>query len=191
MIFHDRYWEDGSKRTDTDFVHACRDHLSRKREEEIQKAGAKAARMTDLDQLAELWSEPGATLATIGDRLGLSRGQVAGKVDRARRLKGDLRFEPRPKPEPPGAAEPVVARLVVAAPPVPKNLLLVDTPWNGCRWPTGNAPDGRHLFCVQPQAPGRPYCAEHCGAVSPLPSSPSPAPRAPSPAGQRHDDEGE
>jgi hypothetical protein len=94
MIFHDRYWEDGSKRTDTDFVHACRDHLSRKREEEIQKAGAKAARMTDLDQLAELWSEPGATLATIGDRLGLSRGQVAGKVDRARRLKGDLRFEP-------------------------------------------------------------------------------------------------
>lgn len=35
MIFCDPYWEDGSKRDD--FVHACRDHLSLKREEEIQR----------------------------------------------------------------------------------------------------------------------------------------------------------
>jgi hypothetical protein len=41
MIFRDPYWEDSSVRRDANdqvvFVHACRDHLSRKREEEIQK----------------------------------------------------------------------------------------------------------------------------------------------------------
>ncbi len=41
MIFRDRYREDGSIRKDSSgqdvFVPACRDHLSLKREEEIQK----------------------------------------------------------------------------------------------------------------------------------------------------------
>jgi hypothetical protein len=69
MIFHDRYWKDGSKRTDPDFVRACCDHLSWKREDEIQRREQGTARMTELDQLAKLWSEPGATLATIGNRL--------------------------------------------------------------------------------------------------------------------------
>lgn len=40
MIFRDRYLEDGSIRKDESgqnvFVYACRDHLSEKREEEIQ-----------------------------------------------------------------------------------------------------------------------------------------------------------
>jgi hypothetical protein len=37
MIFCDPYREDGSKRDDDHYVHACRDHLSAKREEEIQE----------------------------------------------------------------------------------------------------------------------------------------------------------
>jgi hypothetical protein len=41
MIFRDRYQEDGSIRKDDSgqdvFVHACRSHLSAKREEEIQR----------------------------------------------------------------------------------------------------------------------------------------------------------
>jgi hypothetical protein len=37
MIFCDTYREDGSKRDDDDIVYACRDHLSAKREEEIQR----------------------------------------------------------------------------------------------------------------------------------------------------------
>jgi hypothetical protein len=37
MIFCDPYWEDGSTRKDPDFVPACRDHLSPKREDEIQR----------------------------------------------------------------------------------------------------------------------------------------------------------
>jgi hypothetical protein len=37
MIFHDFYFADGTKRRDPDFVRACRDHLSPKREKEIQE----------------------------------------------------------------------------------------------------------------------------------------------------------
>jgi hypothetical protein len=41
MIFCDPCWEDGSKRKDDHgrdvFVYACRDHLSAKREKEIQE----------------------------------------------------------------------------------------------------------------------------------------------------------
>ena len=37
MIFSDPYREDGSERKDPDFVYACRDHVSPKREEEIQR----------------------------------------------------------------------------------------------------------------------------------------------------------
>ena len=37
LIFWDHYRENGSKRKDPDFVYACRDHLSAKGEEEIQK----------------------------------------------------------------------------------------------------------------------------------------------------------
>ena len=37
MIFRDTYREDDGKREDDDFVHACRGHLSSKRDEEIQR----------------------------------------------------------------------------------------------------------------------------------------------------------
>ena len=42
-----------------------------------------------LDAIAELWRQPELSLSTIGNRLGLSRGQVVGKIDRAR--KGAIR----------------------------------------------------------------------------------------------------
>jgi hypothetical protein len=82
------------------------------------------------DQLAELWGA-GASFTHMGRKLGVSRSIVAGRIDRARKS-GDPRFGPRPKP----VAEPVAKK---SAPPEPKNLLLVDTPLNGCRWPTGAA----------------------------------------------------
>jgi DNA-binding MarR family transcriptional regulator len=48
-----------------------------------------------LDDIAELWRQPELSLSAIGDRLGLSRGQVVGKIDRARKA-CDPRFQPRP-----------------------------------------------------------------------------------------------
>jgi hypothetical protein len=126
-----------------------------------------------LDIIAELWAA-GASFTDMGRKLGVSRSIVAGRIDPARKS-GDSRFAPRPKPEPIVVAKPV------ATPPAPKNLLLVDAPWNGCRWPTGAAPDGRHLFCGQPQAHRGPYCQQDHDAVARISSSPAPSssPRAP------------
>ena len=124
------------------------------------------------DGLAQLWAA-GATFTDMALKLGVSRSIVAGRIDRARKG-GDPRFGPRPKPEPIVVAKPVPTKSA------PKNLLLVDAPLNGCRWPTGAAPDGRHLFCGHPQALGRPYCPAHCRAVSS--SALSFSPRAPSPS---------
>jgi hypothetical protein len=88
--------------------------------------------MTIDDQLAELWAA-GATFTDMGLKLGESRNAIAGRIDRARKS-GDPRFGPKPKPEPI-----VVAELVATKSPEPKNLLLVDTPLNGCGWPPGAA----------------------------------------------------
>jgi hypothetical protein len=85
-----------------------------------------------LDIIAQLWAA-GASFADMGRKFGISRSIVAGRIDRARKS-GDPRFGPKPKPEPI-----VVAELVATKSPEPKNLLLVDTPLNGCRWPTGAA----------------------------------------------------
>jgi GcrA cell cycle regulator len=124
------------------------------------------------DQLAQLWAA-GATLAQIERATGLNRGVAVGRIHRARKA-GDPRFTSRPCPP---KAKPKARRVkpldeVVEnskplrpppAPPGPR--LLVDLGWRDCRWPTGAAADGRHLFCGLPQVPERPYCERHCGAV--------------------------
>jgi hypothetical protein len=85
------------------------------------------------------------------------------------------RFTPRaPKPtahklKPIGEVVGNTRPLPPPEPPRPR--LLIDLDWRDCRWPTGAMADGRHLFCGQPQAPGRPYCERHCGAVSSSASS--------------------
>lgn len=125
-----------------------------------------------IDAIAALWSSD-KSMSEIGDALGgVSRGQVAGAIHRAREA-GDARFGPRPV----APKAPIVApSVVIVAPPQPARhapRLLVDLDWNGCRWAMNSAAKGEpHLFCGAPQAPGRPYCAEHCGAVT-SPASPS------------------
>src|ERR1700722_3929593 len=120
-----------------------------------------------LDDLAQLWAaQESLSMSEIGDRLGISRSVIAGMIDRARRA-GDPRFPARPRPVVAPIAPSVASEPTVVAPlPQPKNLLLVDMPWNGCRWPTGVALDGRHLFCGLPQAQRGPYCQRHHDAVS-------------------------
>jgi hypothetical protein len=44
--------------------------------------------------------------------------------------------------------------------------LLIDLGPLDCRWPVGEAPDGRHLFCGQARAPRRPYCPQCCARLS-------------------------
>ena len=127
-------------------------------------------------------------MTDIGAAIGKTRGQVSGVIDRARR-NGDLRFASRQPPpmsreearkrrleydrqryrrEHPSAVRrvaeavaPIVEPMVLWPVTRPRNLLLIDTPWDGCRWSTGEAPDGRLLFCGAPQENGKPYCPHH------------------------------
>ena len=114
------------------------------------------------DRLAELWAG-GATLSQIEQAIGVSRGVAIGRIHRLRRA-GDARFAPRPpKPKVRRIVKPVdeVVGNSRPLPPTPEPSgprLLIDLDWRGCRWPMGEATDGRHLFCGRPQAPGRPYC---------------------------------
>ena len=120
----------------------------------------------DDQKLAALWAG-GATLSQIGQAIGVSRGAAVGRIHRLRKA-GDARFAPRPskpkqkvrrvvKPrdEVVGNSRPLRP---VAEPSGPR--LLIDLDWPGCRWPMGEATDGRHLFCGLLQAPGRPYCPD-------------------------------
>jgi hypothetical protein len=87
-------------------------------------------------------------MTDIGLRLGESRGVIAGRIDRLRKS-GDPRFAPRPKPapKPKPIREPErKAQLQVEPEPLAGRRLLVDLAANGCRYPTGEAADGRHLF---------------------------------------------
>ncbi len=137
-----------------------------------------------------LWAQ-NKSLSEIEVELGVSRGTIIGKVDRARKA-GDERFSPRPKVrklKPVG--EEVGNRRRVPPPIVArKPRLLVDLGWSDCRWPTGKSTDGRHLFCGAPQTPGSPYCAdckarlERVSLSSSSSFSPAlrgPSPRAPAP----------
>jgi GcrA cell cycle regulator len=134
------------------------------------------------DQLAKLWAA-GQTLSEIEQSTGLTRGVAIGHIYRARKA-GDPRFQPRPPRSPPPKArklkpaDEVVGNRKPPPPPVPPRSppeprVLVDLGWRDCRWATGAAPDGRHLFCGAPQTPGRPYCERHCGAVRSESTSPS------------------
>ena len=166
--------------------------------------------MTLDERLVELWAA-GSTLSEICAELGSTRGSIAGKISRARRA-GDPRFVKRPsriagrprrvsampQGSPPTAEsrskavrEPSVAEgrpegsqsALTSAPKSAQPRLLIDLGPTDCRWPVGEAADGRHLFCGAPQTPSRPYCLLHCARVSPSPASAS-SPRAPSPAGR-------
>jgi GcrA cell cycle regulator len=101
--------------------------------------------MIRIDAIAKLWTQ-GRSLTEIGLALGLSRGAVAGEINRAR-LRRDPRF--------------LKFRLSpFAKPPLPPRVL-VDLRLHDCRWAVGLTPDDLHLFCGQPQAAGSPYCAKH------------------------------
>jgi hypothetical protein len=128
------------------------------------------------DQLAKLWAA-GQTLSEIEQATGLNRGVVAGRIHRARRH-GDPRFQPRPPPvkacvlKPVDKPPPPRSRFTSAGKTPPEPRLLVDLGPKDCKWPVGEAADGRHLFCGLP-ALRAPYCERHCRAVRSESTSPS------------------
>ena len=106
-----------------------------------------------IDRIAELWAE-NRSLSEIGKALNATRGVVVGAIWRARRA-GDPRFQrraPKPKPRKLKPVGEAVGAVRNAAAPVEKSCaprLLIDLGPLDCRWPVGEAADGRHLFCGQ------------------------------------------
>lgn len=79
------------------------------------------------------------------------------------RRKLDARIEDAPRLD--------FAPLPPSRPPGPGALILADAPSRGaCRFPVGDAPEGRadmQLFCSAPAVKGCPYCAAHAALAYP------------------------
>ena len=130
--------------------------------------------LDDIGMLAALWlREPQLSMSEIGARLGVSRGVIAGRTDRARRL-GDARFSPRPsepKVMPAPRVRPVTPvdeRIGNARPLAPPRPATFDRLARGqCKFAVNNAARGQpHLFCAKPVSkPGSNWCPEHERAV--------------------------
>ena len=91
--------------------------------------------------LIALWNE-GLPTSAIGNRLGVTKNAVVGKVHR-------LGLQRRPDPIP------------QKKPHKSHRLGLADLSPNQCRWPSGNPGDEDFEFCGAPVQHGKPYCRSH------------------------------
>ena len=91
--------------------------------------------------LMALWSE-GLSTSEIGNRLGVTKNAVVGKVHRLGLPKRGSPIKQKPKP-----AE--IIALGALRPGM-------------CSWPEGEPGTEDFHFCGAPIVPGKPYCEEHC-----------------------------
>ena len=98
-----------------------------------------------VSELQKLWAT-GASTAEIGRRLGVTKNAVVGKAHRSG-------LAPRPSP----------IRRLPASPLTPRPVRLAPVGKAVCNWPYGDPQHDDFHFCGAVAAPGKPYCAEHCG----------------------------
>ena len=96
---------------------------------------------TRISVLIALWEE-GLSTSEIGNRLGVTKNAVIGKVHRLGLAKRVSPIHPKPKP-----AE--VISLAALRPGM-------------CSWPEGEPGTLEFNFCGEPVILEKPYCAEHC-----------------------------
>lgn len=116
----------------------------------------------------------GVSRRKIANLLGMTAGQVIGKMYRVGLLEAELE-RPTAHPRAPKKSEPrrapatpiPVEKMEVAPLPplrvtedVPRKRLL-DLERHDCRWPVGDPRQGAFGFCALPKAPDRPYCDAH------------------------------
>ena len=111
--------------------------------------------------------ETGAPYAEIGERLGLSKNSISGRVKRMKDRGVVIQFPIRKKEPPkPVAKKVVTAKVKPEIQPITTSdygggVTLVDIPPNGCKYPTGYD-NGEHLFCGEPRRDVMTaYCSHH------------------------------
>jgi len=96
---------------------------------------------TRISALIALWNE-GLFTSEIGNRLGVTKNAVVGKVHRLGLPKRGSPIKQKPKPT-------EVISLGVLRPGM-------------CCWPEGEPGTEEFHFCGEPTIPKKPYCAAHC-----------------------------
>lgn len=94
-----------------------------------------------ISALIAYWNE-GLTTRAIGDRLGVTKNTIVGKVHRLGLPKRGSPIQQKKKP-----AE--ILTLGALRPGM-------------CSWPEGEPGTEEFNFCGQPAVPEKPYCADHC-----------------------------
>lgn len=96
--------------------------------------------------LIALWDQ-GLTTSKMGERLGITKNAVIGKVHRLG----------LPKRVVVAARKPVVKK--------PEGIKMEALRTGMCRWPDGDPGTDGLSFCGRPAVPEKPYCAEHCACA--------------------------
>lgn len=134
----------------------------------------------DVAMLQRLWKE-GHSATEIGERLGVSRNAVLGKLHRlsfqdspdgkpVKPARANLQRPPAPPRKPkvklvPPAPKPVLPSVQLVddsiVKPRPLLMKLFDLDNNDCRWPV-EGEKANTLFCGHNTHEGKVYCAYHC-----------------------------
>ena len=96
---------------------------------------------TRISILIALWNE-GLATSVIGEKLGVTKNAVVGKVHRLGLPKRGSPIRQKPKPA--------------------KVISLEELRPGMCSWPDGEPGKKDFRFCGDPTEPDRPYCAHHC-----------------------------
>ncbi|MGB0671655.1 MAG: GcrA family cell cycle regulator [Rhodospirillales bacterium] len=141
---------------------------------------------TRVNALIALWNE-GISTSEIGNRLGVTKNAVVGKVHRLGlpkrqspiRTGGSSSPKPRAKRKPRATAKPAPHQAPLPRAPRPaqpsaqrrtlaeadaqaKKVNLEDLKSGMCSWPIGEPGTPEFKFCGNHSVEGRPYCGAHC-----------------------------
>ena len=113
-----------------------------------------------LKKLTALWKK-GLSISQMGEKLGVSRNAIAGKVHR-------LGLPKRQSPIYEKTKAMAKAEIETAEPEnLPLKLALRNLNWSRsrCSWPSGDPKSTAFSFCGDKVVVGKPYCNDHCFAA--------------------------
>jgi GcrA cell cycle regulator len=125
-----------------------------------------------LAELRRLWVEETLSSSEIGQRLGISRSTVMGKINRLGLLRHrgtpTLQALPSdaeevPEQETPPARSSVAERGAVQDPRAGQHPTIFELRARHCRFPLGGFRDPAVFFCGKPAEFPKPYCRKCCG----------------------------